>query len=229
MDGICPPSLRMETLRRVLHEELEGFCNENAWKGDGNGESHRIRASDELEFFLKYADGVEDPDFRSVVIPGWSFSLDVLSRNLMDEEIPWARELMRVHLRRMLVDVKEYSWQYDGFEVKLLFKCRVAADQYGYQINSYYGYCRRIEKRGKASDEGEDSQGKRDAKTDDWGWRIFFTPFGEDGVEGPVFEADSIVDLLAWYGSWAERVDIEKVRRYVQDDYFRIDISSESY
>jgi hypothetical protein len=44
-----------------------------------------------------------------------------------------------------------------------------------------------------------------------------------------VFEADSIVDLLAWYGSWAERVDIEKVRRYVQDDYFRIDISSESY
>ncbi|CAI7632838.1 unnamed protein product [Penicillium discolor] len=64
MDGIIPSTLVTDDWREMFLETVESVCNEAA-EQDEDDENFHIPRCDELGHFLRYANGVEDPDFRS--------------------------------------------------------------------------------------------------------------------------------------------------------------------
>jgi hypothetical protein len=64
MDGIIPPTLPTDEWRQMFLEVVESVCNEAAAQ-DEDSEDFRIPMCHELGHFIKYANGVQDPDFRA--------------------------------------------------------------------------------------------------------------------------------------------------------------------
>ncbi|KAJ5126064.1 hypothetical protein N7526_008241 [Penicillium atrosanguineum] len=63
MDGIIPPMLVTDKWRQIFLETIENVCNEAAVQ-DKKDEDFHIPVCDELGHFIKYANGVQHPDFR---------------------------------------------------------------------------------------------------------------------------------------------------------------------
>ncbi|KAF7172551.1 hypothetical protein CNMCM6106_006746 [Aspergillus hiratsukae] len=69
MDGTLPPTLLTDEWRQMYLETLQSVCNEAAIRDEGD-EDFEIPLCHELGSFIKYADGVHDPDFhRSGIAP----------------------------------------------------------------------------------------------------------------------------------------------------------------
>lgn len=62
MDGIIPSTLVTDEWREMFLETVESVCNEAA-EQDEDDEDFHIPRCDELGHFIKYANGVIDPDF----------------------------------------------------------------------------------------------------------------------------------------------------------------------
>ncbi|KAJ5302814.1 hypothetical protein N7476_009613 [Penicillium atrosanguineum] len=62
MDGIIPPMLVTDKWRQIFLETIENVCNEAAVQ-DKKDEDFHIPVCDELGHFIKYANGVQHPDF----------------------------------------------------------------------------------------------------------------------------------------------------------------------
>ncbi|KAF4210360.1 hypothetical protein CNMCM8980_004291 [Aspergillus fumigatiaffinis] len=63
MDGIQPPTLVSEEWRQMYLETVQSMCNEAAFR-DEEDEEFEVPLCHEQGSFIKYADGVQDPDFR---------------------------------------------------------------------------------------------------------------------------------------------------------------------
>ncbi|OGE57270.1 hypothetical protein PENARI_c002G03448 [Penicillium arizonense] len=91
MDGIIPPTLVNDEWRQMFLEVVERVCNEAAAQ-DEVDENFRIPICHELGHFIKYANGVKDPDFRgsdrpavvAQAAPDISASLKILEHYLQD-------------------------------------------------------------------------------------------------------------------------------------------------
>ncbi|KZF20138.1 hypothetical protein L228DRAFT_249811 [Xylona heveae TC161] len=88
MDGIDPPLLD-DQQRQLLLEKLENVSNEYA-KTEGE---FRIRATKDLDIFLKYANGVHDPDFRCEAICKWDPGMRYSLKNcfIEIEDLAWGQ------------------------------------------------------------------------------------------------------------------------------------------
>jgi hypothetical protein len=70
MDGVEPVSLVTDEWRQMFLETFEAFSNEMAFRDeDGEDEDFHILMPHDLSYFIEYADGVEDPDFRMSSMP----------------------------------------------------------------------------------------------------------------------------------------------------------------
>lgn len=63
-DRIIPSTLVTDEWRQMYLEALNSVCNEAAKHHQGDDENIPIPVCEELGHFIKYANGVQDPDFR---------------------------------------------------------------------------------------------------------------------------------------------------------------------
>jgi hypothetical protein len=102
-------------------------------------------------------------------------------------------------LQRRLVEVNGLPWPLpDELEVKVAFSTGIASREDSVMWYSWYIYCRRKE--------GDDTQ--------TWGWRIVFDTDSDatEFIDAPLLVFNTIPELLAWYGSWSDRLNLDYMR-----------------
>jgi hypothetical protein len=213
MDGIDPPRWPLtDEWRQMYLETVQSLCNEVAVR-DEEDEDLQIPLCHDLGSFMKYADGVQDPDFHcsgiapfDPVFGTWignhAFEDNPTARPVLD--ISEIREALKDHLRQFMYrELQILSDVDEDLEVKVGFITGTGCLNDHDKWYSAYLYCRRY------VDDPDPSR-------KDWAWRVVF--FGADlespttlyGRE-PIF--DSISEFLEWYSSWPEYLDIYQVRR----------------
>ncbi|KAJ5316629.1 hypothetical protein N7508_001137 [Penicillium antarcticum] len=213
MDGVESPTIVSDEWRQMFLETWEAFSNENFYRDneEEDNKGFHIPMPHDLVPFIKYTNGVEDPDFRLSGIPSfdpvWGLG-DSPSGPVFD--ISEAREELRKTLGDYLCD----DWLSNALdsldedlEVKIGFRtgtgCKQDAGIWYDAWESTYAYCRRF---------AEDD----DPRHRDWAWRVVIYPaeWADDGPttpygpKKPIF--DSIVEFLDWYGSWMDHLDMDK-------------------
>ncbi|KZF21977.1 hypothetical protein L228DRAFT_247589 [Xylona heveae TC161] len=191
MDGLHPPELD-ETQRQLYIETFETVTNELAKTKD---EAQWIRMPEELKSFLKYANGLEGPNFRY----GKAYDFHMYgSGGLENKSIEETRDIfldLHKHSHECLQEFFELE-----FEAKAAYICGETfwLDCCYY---TFYAYCR--------LDAGF---AKRHKRGHDWAWRIVLTNTScdEEDLETKVF--DSLEEFIIWHGSWDERMDVEEMR-----------------
>ncbi|GIC94455.1 uncharacterized protein Aud_010955 [Aspergillus udagawae] len=228
MDGIISPTLVTDKWRQMYLEVLKGVCNEAmAQNQGGEDEDFEIPMCYELGHFIKYANGVQDPDFRrSGICPfepvppvgreEYAFPEHAAVLRLPTPRVSTSREILKEYLRGRILDETFILGTVDeDLEVKVGFQtglgCRAGHDEW----YSAYLYCRRCD---------DDS----DPSLKDWAWRVSF--FRADvgnptTLYGRYPRFDSIPEFLDWYSSWLVYVDMNEVRKnvrclYGDDDYY---------
>ncbi|PYI36094.1 hypothetical protein BP00DRAFT_421855 [Aspergillus indologenus CBS 114.80] len=218
MDGVCPPRLRTEAWRQMYQKTFHEVCSAAVADDSQGQEAVEIPPCEELLLFLKYANGVSDPDFRRSGIASFMPGLYVGVPEYAEEEgVEGLRdvEAQRVALRGYLEDsllgqVKLHGTIDGDLEVKVGFLTGCGGWRNEDLWYSAYAYCRVI------GDEETDS------RYNDWAWRVVFFEASEENPttlygRRPLF--DSIPEFLEWYSSWPDYVDMRQVRRNVQGYY----------
>ncbi|GFF36037.1 hypothetical protein IFM61606_05224 [Aspergillus udagawae] len=216
MDGIQPPRLLTEEWRQMYLDTVQSVCDEAAFR-DEEDEDFSIPLCHELGSFIKYASGVQDPDFRrSGIAPfgpvfvsetqDYAFKDNPAVLALPPPNIFEARESLKYYLQEFLCDESFVAGTVDeDLEVRVGFLtgtgCRCGHDKW----HSAYLYCRRFV---------EDS----DPSHKDWAWRVvIFHADGENPtmLNGRKPRFDSIPEFLEWYSSWLEHSDLDQIRKDV--------------
>jgi hypothetical protein len=227
MDGIIPPTLITDEWRQMYLEVLKDVCDEAmAQNQEGEDEGFEIPICHELGHFIKYANGVQDPDFRrSGICPfepvppvgreEYAFPERVAVLRLPTPEISTSQEISKEYLQERMLDETFILGTVDeDLEVKVGFQtglgCRAEHDEW----YSAYLYCRRCD---------DDS----DPSLKHWAWRVSF--FRADAgnlttLYGRYPRFNSIPEFLDWYSSWLDYVDMNEVRKIIRclygDDYY---------
>lgn len=224
MDGVLAPTLLTDEWRQMYLETVQSVCNEAAIR-DEEDEDFEIPLCHELGSFIKYADGVHDPDFRcSAIAPfepvmgtatlEYAFEDNPVVLAMPPPDISEVRERAKYYLREFICDETFIAGTVDeDLEVKAGFitgrGCRSDGHDRWY---STYLYCRRFV---------EDS----DPSHKDWAWRVVvLQAHGENPtmLYGRKPRFDSIPEFLEWYSSWLEHIDIDRVwkdaRGYESDE-----------
>lgn len=215
MDGIIPPTLVTDEWRQMSLEVVESVCNEAAAQ-DEDSEDFRILMCHELGHFIKYANGVQDPDFRAsgicpfrpvscIGIRQYAFPDRPAVLALPSPDISASQEILKESLQKDILNDDFIQGIVDkDLEVKVGFDtglgCRRAHDEW----HSAYLYCR------------SDDESATTLK--DWAWRVvIFRADGENPTTlyGPEPRFDSIPEFLDWYSSWLDYVDMDEVRKSV--------------
>lgn len=213
MDGIDPPSPPLtDEWRQMYLEAVQSLCNEVAVR-DEEDKDLQIPLCHDLGSFMKYAHGVEDPDFHFSGIAPFCPVFGIWIGNYASEDEPATRPVLDIseiregikdHMRQFMYgELQILGYVDDDLEVKVGFITGTGCLNDHDEWYSAYLYCRRYE---------DDS----DPSHKDWAWRVVF--FGADiecpttfyGRE-PIF--DSISEFLEWYSSWLEHLDIYRVRK----------------
>ncbi|RAK72710.1 uncharacterized protein BO72DRAFT_388869, partial [Aspergillus fijiensis CBS 313.89] len=223
MDGVCPPRLRTEAWRQMYLETFHEVCSA-AVADDGQAqEADAIPRCEELVLFLKYANGVCDPDFRRlgiapfvpgfyIGVPEYAFVEEGAEREVEGfRDLEAQREALRGYLEDSLLgQVGLHGTIDDDLEVKVGFLIGCGGWMHEDRWYSAYAYCRVIGENGTDSAYGH------------WAWRVVFFEASEENPatlygRRPLF--DSIPEFLEWYCSWPDYVDMRQVRRNALGDY----------
>ncbi|CAG8938041.1 unnamed protein product [Penicillium salamii] len=218
MDGIIPSTLVTEEWREMYLEVIQSVCNKAAIQdNEDKDEDFQVPKCVELGNFIKYANGVQDPDFRCSGIcpfhPIFSF-IGVKSYAFPDHpavlalptpNISKSREILKDYLEDYILDEDFIQGIVDeDLEVKVGFEtglgCRHEHDEW----RSAYLYCR--------------SDDEAAITLKEWAWRVVvFHADGENPATlyGRQPRFDSIPEFLDWYSSWLDYVDMDEVRRAV--------------
>ena len=217
MDGIIPSTLVTDEWRQMFLDIVESVCNEAA-EQDDEDENFLIPRCDELGHFIKYANGVQDPDLRRSGIcpfdPVPYFGIGDLTSpdgSTVQPQPPTAefRERIKEQLKDDILGDSFISGAVDeDLEVKVGFQTGLGCHREYDTWYSAYLYCRR---------DIDDDDSDRSHK--DWAWRVVV--FHADAVEPtplygrkPIF--DSIPEFLVWYSSWLNHLDLDQVRKDVR-------------
>lgn len=184
MDGIIPPTLVTDEWRQMYLETLQSVCNEAAEHSEDDDEHIPIPICEELGHFIKYANGVQDPNFRRSGIPEWkpvpeigirtfAFPDRLTVQPLLSPDLAASRERIKEYLRARILEDNFIQGIVDSdLEVKVGFQTGVGSRREHREWYSAYLYCRRYE---DDSDDEEDS----DLSHKDWAWRVVI--FHADG------------------------------------------------
>lgn len=203
MDGIIPSSTTPQW-RTMLLDTLQKVCNEAAFR-DEEDHDFVVPPCDDLVLFLKYASGIEEPDFRFEGLPSFHPPGSAYHASLSPEDL-------EDHLCRYVCSESfSDAYMHDDLEVRvglnfgLGVKWKMSDHVEWYCL---YLYCRRV------VDEMDPDQSHRD-----WAWRVTISHAAV--VENPQVvygrkpRFDSIVEFLDWYGSWYEFLDLDQMRKDV--------------
>jgi len=205
MDGINPPKEWTDEWCQMYLETLQTVLNEVAFRSEEDND-FEVPPCYDLALFLKYASGVEDPDFRYAGMapfnpPG--------GPSKMTSDMSKAREdLIRdLHAYHLCEEDWIDAYKHNDIEVRAGFQTGIGVKekQAGHdEWYSMYLYCRR---------DPEDSD---HPSHKDWAWRVVISnaatvdnPMTVYGQK-PIF--DSIVEFLDWYSSWIDHLDMDQVR-----------------
>lgn len=228
MDGIIPPTLVNDEWRQMFLEVVERVCNKAAAQ-DEEDENFRIPICHELGHFIKYANGVKDPDFRGSGICPFKpvFPIGIRQYAFPDRpavlaqtapDISASRKILEHYLQDYILDEDFTQGIVDNdLEVKVGFETGLGSRREHKEWYSAYLYCR--------SDDDSATTLK------DWAWRVIV--FRADGVNpatlyGREPRFDSIPEFLDWYSSWLDYVDMDEVRKTLSGTYGDDDYSSGS-
>jgi hypothetical protein len=215
IDGIIPPTLPTNEWREMYLEVIQNMCNEAAVRDDED-EDFQIPKCVELGNFIKYADGVKDPDFRcsgicefrpvpTVGVKSYAFPDHPAVLALPAPDISTSRELLKDYFKDDIFDETFIQGIVDeDLEVKVGFETGLGCRQDHDEWRSAYLYCR--------------SDDEAAATLKEWAWRVVvFHADGENPATlyGRQPRFDSIPDFLDWYSSWLDYVDMDEVRRAV--------------
>ncbi|KAJ5888107.1 hypothetical protein N7495_008148 [Penicillium taxi] len=198
IDGIIPPTLS-EQRRQLFIETLHIFCNKP---------QAQIPVCGELGLFLKYANGIQYPDFSCSRMPSFNPEGYLTLAEIPDLDVITAQDLIRDSFQEAFWVQDDRFIDTGDMDTKLGFvwgtSCQNTYGQYA-QYYLTYLYCR--------YDDGSD-------KYKDWAWRIVMVD-GEDhhGFE-PVFGQrpifNSIPEFLDWYCSWFEHTSQKQLERNIR-------------
>ncbi|KAJ5546793.1 hypothetical protein N7494_004378 [Penicillium frequentans] len=245
-DGVLPPLLRTEQWRQMYLDTVQRVCQRqadaNVAEDDDNPDvacrSHKdhrpmnIPWCDELALFLKYAQGVEDPDFRLSEIapftPAWSIGIENEELDGLDEEERRDKlanpDLLKREQEKLQRELEEEStngflWPYidDDLEVLAGFITGVGYSRL-YACPSWYSayvYCRLWTDDHEDDDKHNDGDIQDAANIRDWGWRVVVFQaevVNPSVVYGRKARFDSIPEFLDWYASWLDHLDERELR-----------------
>ena len=208
MDGIIPPNTTAQW-RTVLLSTLQKVCNEAAFRDEEDNE-FVVPPCEDLILFLKYASGIQEPDFRFAGMPAFN-------PPACDYHVSLSAEDLEEHLRRYYVCSEGFldAYMHDDLEVRVGLELVVGVKvKMSDHVEWYclYLYCRRVG--------GEvDSDEKADQSHGDWAWRVVISH--AEAVENPQVvygrkpRFDSICEFLDWYCSWYEFLDLDVMREDV--------------
>ncbi|CRL24755.1 unnamed protein product [Penicillium camemberti] len=218
MDGIIPSTLVTDEWREMFLETVESVCNEAA-EQDEDDEDFHIPRCDELGHFIKYANGVKDPDFRHSGICQWepvsgligirdfAFPDHPSVQALPPPDIAESRERLKGYLQdNILGEAFIYGTVDKDLEVKVGFQTGLGSRREHDEWYSAYIYCRRCE---------DDS----DPSHEDWAWQVVIMHACGGNptlLYGRKPRFDSIPEFLDWYSSWLDHYDIEEDRKQVK-------------
>ncbi|KAB8275850.1 hypothetical protein BDV30DRAFT_236103 [Aspergillus minisclerotigenes] len=222
----------LDTLQQVFQRQADDWAAEEGDEAPGP-----IPPCHELGLFLKYAQGVRDPDFRHSGIalfePGFTTGvtdrdLEGLDpsqeRNKVQELLSQDRTRLRERLEQDKLEPELINRALieglvdDDLEVKAGF---VTGTGYCGEYPEWYSaylYCRRCV---DDEDDDEEDKGLTDKtehalNLEDWAWRVVFF---EASIENPRVlyglkaRFDSIPEFLDWYSSWLDHLDARGLLR----------------
>lgn len=210
-------------MARIVYGDFQTFesvSNEAPRHDDNDNEDFHIPRPDELAYFIKYANGVKDPDFRRSGICPWEpvppMKLEIreyaypehqIVRKQPPPDIAEAREQLKESLEDSLLEEVFILGHVDNdlrgegrFSIWPRLACRT-------QCMVWHLYCRRFEDDPDPSHKG-------------WTWRIlilsadFFSPI----LYGRTPTFDSIPEFLDRYSSWYDHLDLRQLRRHIAED-----------
>jgi hypothetical protein len=226
MDGIIPSSLitdewrqaYLEVLKEVRDEAVVRMRQEQSDEEEEDDEKEEEEVVDiplchELGLFLKYANGIQDPDFRSsgicpfepvpaVGITEYTFSERAVRGNaLPTSRILTSRQIMKECLEDYILDKANVDAYVDEDpDVKVGFLTgtgwRAQHDEW-YSAYLYYH-------------QEEDSRSP-DPSLKDWAWRVCVFHAGLENstaLYGQYPRFNSLPGFLDWYSSWLELVGV---------------------
>ncbi|KAJ5937292.1 hypothetical protein N7454_004947 [Penicillium verhagenii] len=228
MDGIIPPTLVTDEWRQMFLEVVESVCNKAAAQAqDEEDKDFYIPRCHELGQFIKYANGVQDPDFRHsgicpfepvfpIGVEGYAFPdrPAVLAQPPPDVSASW--EILKEYLQEYILSEDFIDSTVDeDLEVKVGFQTGLGSHREYDTWYSTYLYCRQS-KDCKSDDDSLNETLK------DWAWRIVV--IHADGENPAILYGrhprfDSIPKFLDWYSSWLDYVDMDVVRKDVNATY----------
>jgi len=194
LDGIQPPRLKNAEQSRQFIRAFTAVMNEE------NESDQAIPPPPDLGTFLRFANGVEDPDFRGDAICEWAPGPDSTFEPNDVLENTDIEEFKR-HVRGAMIDDDDSSKISYELDVKAGIRTGEKLRFHETWWSFYLYCCPRIPLGVKPG----------------WGWRIFFTTTSTAADDELVW--DSIPDFLNWYGSWADRLIVEDVH----DTYYPSD------
>ncbi|KAJ5912098.1 uncharacterized protein N7473_001401 [Penicillium subrubescens] len=222
MDGIIPSSLitdewrqaYLEVLKEVRDEAVVRMRQEQSDEEEEDDEKEEEEVVDiplchELGLFLKYANGIQDPDFRSSgICPFEPVPAVGITEYAFSE---------RANLEDYILDKANVDAYVDEDpDVKVGFLTgtgwRAQHDEW-YSAYLYYH-------------QEEDSRSP-DPSLKDWAWRVCVFHAGLENstaLYGQYPRFNSLPEFLDWYSSWLEFVDMKVVKKNVRrhwgdDDY----------
>ncbi|GAD97808.1 hypothetical protein PVAR5_6490 [Paecilomyces variotii No. 5] len=215
MDGIIPPSLLTDEFHQMFLETIQTMCNEAAFREED--EDFQIPLCHDLGSFIKYANGVYDPDFRYSGIAPFRpvfgvrrsyYTFDdngvVPARPAID--ISKAREMVEYYLKQFLCDGNFIEGVVDeDLEARVGFITGTGCQNEHDKWYSTYLYCRRFV---------DDS----DPSHKDWAWRVAFCRADRENpstLYGRKPRFDSICEFLEWYNTWPDYITPEKIEMNV--------------
>ncbi|KAF3392432.1 hypothetical protein F1880_008909 [Penicillium rolfsii] len=217
MDGLITPTLMTDEWRQMYLDVVEKVCNEVAFREEEEEYFHIPRCT-ELGTFIKYANGVQDPDFRaSGICPFmpvcciWSpgarqYAFPDRQNEGSELNILESRQMLETSLREDILKENFVCGIFDeDLEVKVGFKTGNGSQREHDAWISAYVYCRR---------DPDDP----DPTLKDWAWRVcVFHADGGNPTElyGRKPRFDSIPEFLEWYSSWYDYLDMDEVRHNV--------------
>ncbi|KAJ5802468.1 uncharacterized protein N7503_004918 [Penicillium pulvis] len=244
-DGVFPPLLHTEqwrqmyldTVQRVCQRQADANVAENDEELDIACKSHKdhrlmtIPRCDELALFLKYAQGVEDADFRLSDIapftPAWSIGVENEELDGLDEEQRRDKleypDLLKREQEKTQQELEDestngflQSYIDDDLEVRAGFITGVGYSRL-YACPSWYSayvYCRLWTDDDEEDGKHKDGDIQDAANIRDWGWRVVVFQAEVDNpsvLYGRKARFDSIPEFLDWYASWLDHLDERKL------------------
>ncbi|KAJ5198467.1 uncharacterized protein N7498_007584 [Penicillium cinerascens] len=165
IDGIMPPTLVTDEWRQMFLEVVESVCDEAATQ-DKEDEHFRVPMCHELGHFIKYADGVEDPDFPNsgicpfepafpIGVPEYAFPDHPAVLALPAPDVSVSREWLKEYLQSYILDESFIDGTLDrDLEVKVGFQTGLGSHREYDTWYSTYLYCRRSDD--ESDDESHD-------------------------------------------------------------------------